>query len=78
MTNCCDAYGNCRQGRECPVRKERIEQVAKVGKRMHGPEPLQSSMWRYWVRLVAFWLLVGLLGLFGWGLLALLANGLGN
>jgi len=21
--NCCDDYGNCRQGRDCPVRKER-------------------------------------------------------
>ena len=20
--NCCDEYGNCRQGRDCPVRKE--------------------------------------------------------
>jgi hypothetical protein len=20
--NCCDDYGNCRQGRDCPVRKE--------------------------------------------------------
>ena len=52
-------------------RCERIEQVAKVGKRMHGPEPLQNSMWRHWVRLVAFWLLVGLLGLLWWGLLLL-------
>ena len=22
MMNCCDEYGNCRQGRDCPVRKE--------------------------------------------------------
>ena len=21
--NCCDEYGNCNQGRDCPVRKER-------------------------------------------------------
>jgi hypothetical protein len=20
--NCCDDYGNCRQGRDCPIRKE--------------------------------------------------------
>ena len=20
--NCCDEYGNCRQGRDCPIRKE--------------------------------------------------------
>ena len=22
--NCCDDYGNCNQGRDCPVRKERM------------------------------------------------------
>lgn len=22
--NCCDEYGNCRQGRDCPVRIQRI------------------------------------------------------
>ena len=27
MTNCCDDYGNCRQGRDCPVRVERMRQV---------------------------------------------------
>jgi len=21
--NCCDGYGNCTQGRDCPIRKER-------------------------------------------------------
>lgn len=26
--NCCDDYGNCRQGRDCPIR------VARVGRRM--------------------------------------------
>ncbi len=25
MTNCCDANGNCTQGRNCPIRKQRIE-----------------------------------------------------
>lgn len=25
--NCCDEYGDCRQGRDCPVRKERTEQL---------------------------------------------------
>ena len=35
MTNCCDDYGNCRQGRDCPVRTgkaERIERVVKIAK----------------------------------------------
>lgn len=22
--NCCDEYGNCRQGRDCPIRKHRF------------------------------------------------------
>lgn len=64
--NCCDDFGNCNQGRDCPAR------VAKVGKRMHGPQALESSLWRYWVRRLAFWLLMGLLGLTVWLLLAYL------
>jgi hypothetical protein len=39
--NCCDEYGECRQGRDCPIR------VAKVGKRMPGPEPLRGAAWRH-------------------------------
>ena len=64
--NCCDELGNCNQGRDCPVR------VAKVGKRMHGPQALQSSLWRYWVRRLAFWLLLAVLGLTVWPLLLFL------
>jgi hypothetical protein len=66
MTNCCDDYGNCDQGLECPVR------VAKVGKRMHGPQPLQEGVWRYWVRRAAYWLLMAVLGLTVWPLLLFL------
>jgi hypothetical protein len=22
MTNCCDDYGNCNQGRDCPIRQD--------------------------------------------------------
>jgi hypothetical protein len=73
--NCCNDYGNCNQGRDCPVRRERIERVAKVGKRMHGPEPLQSVMWRYWLRRLALWLLLALVWLVGAALmLSLFAN----
>lgn len=27
--NCCDDYGNCRQGRDCPVRKEMVKKQAR-------------------------------------------------
>jgi hypothetical protein len=64
--NCCDDYGNCNQGRDCPIR------VAKVGKRMHGPQELQEGTWRYWVRRAAYWLLMAVLGLTVWPLLAYL------
>ena len=30
MWNCCDDYGNCRQGRDCPVRKEKYVSNRKV------------------------------------------------
>jgi len=61
--NCCNDFVDCTQGRDCPVR------VAKVGKRMHGPEPLKSSAWRYWVRRAAYWLLMAVLGLTVWPVL---------
>ena len=25
--NCCDGNGNCNQGRDCPVRKQRIKEI---------------------------------------------------
>jgi hypothetical protein len=33
MTNCCDANGNCNQGRDCPVRKRHTDRTA------NGSEP---------------------------------------
>ena len=55
--NCCDEYGECNQGRNCPVR------VAKVGQRMHGPELLPQSVWRYQLRRLAYWVLMAILGM---------------
>lgn len=54
--NCCDY--NCNQGRDCPAR------VAKVGQRVHGPELLPASVWRYQLKRLARWMLVAILGLF--------------
>lgn len=36
MPNCCDDYGNCRQGRDCPVRVERVRQAKE---RIEGGSP---------------------------------------
>ena len=27
MTNCCNAYGECTQGRDCPIRKQRQQET---------------------------------------------------
>ena len=64
MTNCCDDYGNCNQGRDCPVRKERIERVAKVAKArpvMMAAKPLGPSFWVRYGKALAKWVLLGLL-----------------
>jgi hypothetical protein len=61
--NCCDQFGNCNQGRDCPVR------VARVGQKMHGPEPLRGAGWRHHLKRFAYWLLTGLVGIAVWTLL---------
>jgi hypothetical protein len=55
--NCCDENGNCNQGRDCPVR------VAKVGQRLHGPELLPASVWRYQLKRLAYWVLMAIFGM---------------
>ena len=27
MTNCCNDFGNCTQGRDCPIRKQRMKET---------------------------------------------------
>lgn len=65
--NCCDAYGNCNQGRDCPVR------VAKIGQKMKCADPLPASTWRYKVKCLAYWMLMAVLGLMIWPTLYYLA-----
>ena len=63
--NCCDDYGNCNQGRECPIRKERIECVAKVAKArpvMMAAKHLGPSVWRQQLKYLAEWFLLGVAG----------------
>jgi hypothetical protein len=52
--NCCDEYGDCRQGRDCPVR------VAKVGRKDHAPAPLPASFWRAYLKHLAKWMLIAI------------------
>ena len=40
MTNCCNDFGNCTQGRDCPIRKQRAEETNKAYiNRNNGLEP---------------------------------------
>jgi hypothetical protein len=64
MTNCCDDYGNCNQGRDCPAR------VAKAKPFMKAADPLPTSMWREQVDRLAYWVLMGILGLMWLALLS--------
>jgi hypothetical protein len=57
MTNCCDDYGNCNQGRDCPVR------VARIGQRMKSADPLPPSIWRQQLRRLGYWVLMGIFGM---------------
>ena len=49
--NCCDEYGECNQGRNCPIR------VAKIGRKDHAKAALPSSPWRAYVGHLAKWML---------------------
>jgi hypothetical protein len=66
MTNCCDDYGNCNQGRDCPIR------VARIGQRMKAAEPLPPSIWRHQLRRLGYWMLMAVIGLIVWPVLAYL------
>jgi hypothetical protein len=48
IVNCCDEYGNCRQGRDCPVR------IART---------FQPSTSKRLFRRFSYWLLIAILGL---------------
>ena len=59
--NCCDEYGDCRQGRDCPVR------VAKVGWRYPKyPEPVFVPYINRQLKALAKWMLLAILGWLIW------------
>ncbi len=64
--NCCDDFGNCNQGRDCPVR------VARIGQRMKTVDPLPPSIWRDQLRRLGYWVLMAVIGLTVWPVLAYL------
>ncbi len=64
MPNCCDEYGNCNQGRDCPVR------VATYRPVMRAADPLPPSIWRDQLKRLGYWVLMAILGLTIWPLLA--------
>lgn len=66
--NCCDEYGNCNQGRNCPVR------VAKARPTMKAADPLPPTIWRVYLRHLAKWMLLGILGLLWLGFLLAVAS----
>lgn len=58
MKSCCDTYCanyGCNQGRNCPVRAQR---VAKIGRKDHANQHLQPSIWRNQVRVFGKWVLI--------------------
>ena len=64
--NCCDQFGNCNQGRDCPVR------VAKYRPVMMAADPLPPSTWRQQIRYLAEWVLIAIVSVVWLALLYIL------
>ena len=65
--NCCDDFGDCTQGRNCPVR------VAKYKPVMLAADPLPPSIWRQQLKRLGYWMLMAVIGLTVWPLLIYMA-----
>ena len=61
--NCCDDFGDCTQGRNCPVR------VAKYKPVMLAADPLPPSIWRQQLKRLGYWMLMAVIGLTVWPML---------
>jgi hypothetical protein len=35
MTQCCNDFGNCTQGRDCPIRKQRAQEANEAFMKLH-------------------------------------------
>jgi hypothetical protein len=70
MNNCdefCWTHG-CNQGKDCPVR------VAKYKPTMYAADPLPPASWRARVNSLAYWMFLGVMGLFWLAFIALLVH----
>jgi hypothetical protein len=56
--NCCDEYGNCNQGRDCPIRKERVHQAKEL---LDKDTPTTAQL--VWVVVAFIVLMLGLMTL---------------
>ena len=65
--NCCNDFGDCNQGRDCPVR------VAKYKPVMMAADPLPPSIWRDQLRRLGYWMLMAVIGLTVWPMLIYMA-----
>ena len=62
--NCCNEYGDCRQGRDCPVRRKK----ADLPVTFVGPEPDDRGIeidYPVWIlaALILVWSILGMIGL---------------
>ena len=65
--NCCNDFGDCNQGRDCPVR------VAKYKPVMMAADPLPPSIWRHKLKRLGYWMLMAVIGLTVWPMLIYMA-----
>jgi hypothetical protein len=65
--NCCDEYGDCRQGRDCPVRTTR---VARIGRKDYAREELPPTVWPRHLRALCKWMLIVIFFLLYAGIMA--------
>jgi len=64
MTQCCNDFGNCTQGRDCPIRKQRAQEVNEAFINLHrGIDDPYEDITSTIKGLVAWIAVVGIVGL---------------